>query len=361
MKGIHFQNVSKSYDGKTLAVKNFNLEIVDKEFVVFVGPSGCGKSTVLRMIAGLEDLTEGSIFIDDVVINEVEAKDRNIAMVFQNYALYPSMNVYDNIAFSLKLSKMPKKEIEQKVRAAAKMLQLEELLKRKPKQLSGGQRQRVALGRAIVRNPKVFLLDEPLSNLDAKLRTELRTGIINLHKKVETTFIYVTHDQVEAMTMADKIVVMNNGVIQQVDSPKNIYMKPNNLFVAEFIGTPKINLFNGVLRKDQQYYVELKDNRIPVSLNNRSKIDEYLDKEIIVGVRPEDIHIKEEGGIRYNILRYEMLGAQSYIYLQENKGYIIAEVDKDFKAEIKEVSIIFDSSNIHLFDKDTKQAIHSKG
>lgn len=256
MANIYFNNICKIYDGNITAVSNFNLKIEDKEFVVLVGPSGCGKSTVLRMIAGLEDITNGELYIKNQLVNNVEPKDRNIAMVFQNYALYPHMTVFKNMAFGLKMRKVSKNEIKKRVEETAEKLDISEFLNRKPAALSGGQRQRVALGRAMVRNPSVFLFDEPLSNLDAKLRTQMRSEIIKIHNKLQTTFVYVTHDQTEAMTMADKIVVMKNGLIQQVDTPQNIYDNPCNLFVAEFIGSPKMNIISGIIKKDdEKFYI----------------------------------------------------------------------------------------------------------
>ena len=297
MANLSLKHIYKVYQGDVTAVKDFNLEIEDKEFIVFVGPSGCGKSTTLRMIAGLEDISQGELYIGDKLVNDVEPKERDIAMVFQKYALYPLMSVYDNMAFALKLRKVPKAEIEEKVHEAARILDIEHLLKRKPKALSGGQRQRVALGRAIVRNPKVFLMDEPLSNLDAKLRVQMRTEIIKLYRKLETTFIYVTHDQVEAMTMGTRIVVMKDGVIQQVDTPQNIYNNPANLFVAGFIGSPQMNFLNGTIESDGDGLVAVfNGNRIeiPVEKAKVLKADGYVGKEVIFGIRPEHISDKDE-------------------------------------------------------------------
>ena len=296
MANLSLKHIYKVYQGDVTAVKDFNLEIEDKEFIVFVGPSGCGKSTTLRMIAGLEDISQGELYIGDKLVNNVEPKERDIAMVFQNYALYPHMSVYDNMAFALKLRKVPKAEIEEKVHEAARILDIEHLLKRKPKALSGGQRQRVALGRAIVRKPKVFLMDEPLSNLDAKLRVQMRTEIIKLYRKLETTFIYVTHDQVEAMTMGTRIVVMKDGVIQQVDTPQNIYNNPANLFVAGFIGSPQMNFLNGTIENDGDGLVAVfNGNReIPAEKAKVLKADGYVGKEVIFGIRPEHISDKDE-------------------------------------------------------------------
>ena len=293
MASISCQHIYKIYPGATApAVTDFNLEIQDKEFIIFVGPSGCGKSTTLRMIAGLEEISKGEMYIGGRLINDVPPKDRDIAMVFQSYALYPHMTVYKNIAFGLELRKTPKDEIDKRVHEAAKILEIEHLLDRKPKALSGGQRQRVALGRAMVRNPAVFLLDEPLSNLDAKLRTSMRTEIIKLHKKLATTFIYVTHDQTEAMTMGDRIVVMKDGIIQQVDTPQNLYDMPCNMFVAGFIGSPQMNFLDGTLiKKGELYGVDLGGDVIPLPKEKTAdgKLDAYVGKKIKMGVRPEDI------------------------------------------------------------------------
>ena len=297
MATIQLKNVFKRYENGFEAVKDFNLDIQDKEFIIFVGPSGCGKSTTLRMIAGLEEITEGELLIDGKLMNYVEPKDRDIAMVFQNYALYPHMSVYDNMAFSLKLKKTPKEEIDQKVKEAAKILDLDELLDRKPAQLSGGQRQRVAMGRAIVRNPKVFLMDEPLSNLDAKLRVQMRTEISKLHQRLGNTIIYVTHDQTEAMTLGTRIVVMNRGVVQQVDTPKNLYNHPDNLFVAGFIGSPQMNFVKcDVVEKNGKICLVFGESTVTVS-DNRAKIlkeNGYVGKQVMMGIRPEDLYDKEK-------------------------------------------------------------------
>ena len=295
MASLSLQHINKTYPNGFEAVKDFNLEIEDKEFIIFVGPSGCGKSTTLRMVAGLEEITSGTLKIGDKVMNDVEPKDRDIAMVFQNYALYPHMTVYDNMAFGLKLRKVPKDEIDKAVREAARILDLEKLLDRKPKALSGGQRQRVAMGRAIVRNPKVFLMDEPLSNLDAKLRVAMRTEIKKLHNKLQTTFMYVTHDQTEAMTMGTRIVVMKDGVIQQVDTPANLYTKPDNVFVAGFIGSPQMNFVTATLSKENgSVYASFGDNKIMIPNGKVTpELEGYIGKEVIVGIRPEDIHDDE--------------------------------------------------------------------
>ena len=296
MSSLSLRHIYKIYSGNVMAVSDFNLEIDDKEFIVFVGPSGCGKSTTLRMIAGLEEITAGELYIDDKLVNDMDPKDRDIAMVFQNYALYPHMTVYDNMAFGLKLRKMDPKEIESRVMEAAAILGITPLLQRKPKALSGGQRQRVALGRAIVREPKVFLLDEPLSNLDAKLRVQMRTEITKLHHKLATTFIYVTHDQIEAMTMGTRIVVMKDGIMQQVDTPQFLYDSPQNLFVATFLGSPQMNLFKAVLTKENgQVWATFGNNKILISPEKAKRIidDKYFGPEVILGIRPEDIHDEE--------------------------------------------------------------------
>ena len=293
MASLSLRKIWKVYPGDVTAVKDFNLEIEDKEFVVLVGPSGCGKSTTLRMVAGLEEITKGELYIDGKLVNNVLPKDRDIAMVFQSYALYPHMTVYNNMAFALKLRKTPKAEIDRRVREAAKILGIEQLLNRKPAALSGGQRQRVALGRAIVREPKVFLMDEPLSNLDAKLRVQMRTEITKLHKRLQTTFIYVTHDQTEAMTMGTRIVLMKDGVMQQNDTPQNLYDFPENLFVAGFIGTPQMNIFRVKLEKGADgVYAVFGENRVkvPAGKLQRFTSDSYIDREVYMGVRPENIH-----------------------------------------------------------------------
>ena len=293
MASVSLKHIYKKYPGGVTAVSDFNLEIKDKEFLVLVGPSGCGKTTTLRMVAGLEEITEGELFIGDQLVNDVAPKDRKIAMVFQNYALYPHMTVFENMAFGLKLNKTPKEEIKRRVEEAARILDITHLLDRKPKALSGGQKQRVALGRAIVRNPKVFLLDEPLSNLDAKLRASMRTELTKLHQSVGTTFIYVTHDQVEAMTMATRIVVMKDGLIQQVDTPQNLYDYPVNIFVAGFIGTPQMNFINGKLEKkgeDVYFNFENLSIKLPAEKANNPDLKDYIGQEVVAGLRPEAIH-----------------------------------------------------------------------
>lgn len=368
MANLLLKGIYKMYEKDVMAVKNFNLEINDKEFIVFVGPSGCGKSTILRMIAGLEDISEGEIHIDNKLVNKIESKDRDIAMVFQNYALYPHMSVYDNMAFSLKLKKTDKKEIEKKVKEASKILGIEHLLNRKPKTLSGGQKQRVAIGRAIVRNPKVFLMDEPLSNLDAKLRVQMRTEIIKLFRKLESTFIYVTHDQSEAMTMGTRIVVMNNGVIQQVDTPYNIYNNPNNIFVASFIGSPQMNFIEGTIKlKNKSLYAVFKDNEIRLSQEIVDKLvgGNYIGNDIIIGIRPEDIseraitmEYSNDNVIEGKIEVIELLGAESYIYANCNGNNLIIRVRESSRCNIGEKSkFSLNLNKFHIFDKESGMRI----
>lgn len=368
MAKVTFKNIYKKYSEEVVAVKDFNLEIQDKEFVVLVGPSGCGKSTSLRMVAGLEDITEGEIYIGDILVNEVAPKDRDIAMVFQNYALYPHMTVYDNMAFGLKLKKLSKAVIDEKVKEAAKILGIEKLLDRKPKALSGGQRQRVALGRAIVRNPKVFLMDEPLSNLDAKLRVQTRTEIKKLHNELEATFIYVTHDQTEAMTMGDRIVIMKDGIIQQAASPKEVYEHPSNVFVGGFIGSPQMNFINARIEGNNEECklvfgknsIKLPKDKIEALINGN-----YIGKEIIMGIRPEDIYCGNKCGeaVLNNIIEAkvdisEMLGAESYLYLNIEDNNIIVRVDRKESYNMNTiVKLSFDENRIHLFDKNTETAI----
>lgn len=372
MAGLTLKGIYKKYPGGVVAVTDVNLEIRDKEFIVLVGPSGCGKSTTLRMIAGLEEISEGELYIGDRLVNDIAPKDRDIAMVFQNYALYPHMTVFDNMAFGLKLRKVPKPEIERKVNEAAKILDLSHLLDRKPKAMSGGQRQRVALGRAIVRSPKVFLLDEPLSNLDAKLRAQMRTEISKIHKKLGTTFIYVTHDQTEAMTMGDCIVCMKDGFVQQVDTPQNLYENPVNKFVAGFLGSPQMNFIDAVLREEYgQYVVEFGSNRgnvyqiiVPESKVN-GNLASYVNKEIILGVRPESIHDEEmylsnatTGVIDANVEITEMMGAETYLYLVCEGIPLTARVSPRSTARPgDDIKVAIDPNRIHIFDKETERAI----
>ena len=363
MGRISLQHVYKVYPGSTEpAVKDFNLEIHDKEFVVFVGPSGCGKSTTLRMIAGLEEITKGDVYIDDRKVNKVEPKDRDIAMVFQNYALYPYMTVFENMSFGLRLRKVPKKEIEQKVMHAAKILGIEEYLNRKPKALSGGQRQRVALGRAIVREPKVFLLDEPLSNLDAKMRATMRTEITKLHKELQTTFIYVTHDQTEAMTMGTRIVVMKDGIIQQVDTPENLYDYPANKFVAGFIGTPQMNFIDVTLLKDGgKTYAKFGKNKLLLSnaITDRMNVSDYNNRQFVLGIRPEDVSLASKKGddtaeAKINVT--EKLGNEilTYCDLSGKDGDLVFRSKPRAGIEVDDSILVkFDMDRIHLFDYDT--------
>lgn len=364
MAEVKLHDVNKYYDRKTKAVDNFSIDIKDEEFIVLVGPSGCGKSTTLRMIAGLEEISDGDLFIDEKHMNDVAPKDRDIAMVFQNYALYPHMSVYDNMAFGLKLRKMKKAEINERVQKAAKILGLEALLNRKPKALSGGQRQRVALGRAIVRDAKVFLMDEPLSNLDAKLRSQMRAEIIKLHRRLKTTTIYVTHDQTEAMTMATRMVVMKDGVIQQVGSPKDVYDYPVNTFVSQFIGSPSINLVTGVLKDG---YVEIKGTNLTVPHVHMTKLkaDGYLNKPITLGIRPEDLYHENDQTeltnattITTTVDVVESLGAETYLYTESTDLPLLARVDAAIRPESGEpVTLKLDMDRCHYFDYETEQRI----
>ena len=360
-------NLKVTEDG-VLAVEDFNLTVHDQEFVVLVGPSGCGKSTTLRMIAGLEEISKGEMYIGGRLINDVPPKDRDIAMVFQSYALYPHMTVYKNIAFGLELRKTPKDEIDRRVHEAAKILEIEHLLDRKPKALSGGQRQRVALGRAMVRNPAVFLLDEPLSNLDAKLRTSMRTEIIKLHKKLATTFIYVTHDQTEAMTMGDRIVVMKDGIIQQVDTPQNLYDMPCNMFVAGFIGSPQMNFLDGTLQKSgDQYTVDLAGTTIPLPKEKTAdgKLDAYVGKTLKVGIRPEDIKDDEEflekhstSHLNAEVEVSELMGAEIYLYLTYQGQNLMARVAPTSKSRRGDkIVVAMDTNKIHLFDPESEKTL----
>ncbi|MFP3721043.1 sn-glycerol-3-phosphate ABC transporter ATP-binding protein UgpC [Niallia circulans] len=364
MAELVLKNIYKIYDEKVEAVKDFNLHIQDKEFIVFVGPSGCGKSTTLRMIAGLEDISKGDFYIDELRVNDVAPKDRDIAMVFQNYALYPHMTVYDNMAFGLKLRKFPKAEIEERVNNAARILGLEEYLKRKPKALSGGQRQRVALGRAIVRDAKVFLMDEPLSNLDAKLRVQMRAEISKLHQRLQTTTIYVTHDQTEAMTMASRLVVMKDGVIQQVGAPKEVYEKPENVFVGGFIGSPAMNFFEGKVVDNK---LILGDNAfiIPEGKLKTLREQNYIGKEVIFGIRPEDIHDElvflnssENTSFDAKVEVFELTGAESLVYSTLSGKEFVARLDSraDLQAG-QSVKLALDMNKGHFFDKETELRI----
>ena len=362
MANLKLENIEKVYDGKVKAVEDFNLDIADKEFIILVGPSGCGKSTVLRMIAGLEDITSGSLYINEKKVNEAEPKDRDIAMVFQNYALYPHMNVYDNMAFGLKMRKVPKEEINESVMNSAKTLGIESLLKRKPKALSGGQRQRVALGRAIVRKPKVFLMDEPLSNLDAKLRVQMRAEIVKLHKRLGTTFIYVTHDQTEAMTMGDRIVVMKDGFIQQVASPKELYDEPINTFVGSFIGSPQMNFLDAqVVEQDNQSYLEIDKTLFSLSQEKSDllKSQGYVDKHIIIGVRPEDTIVTDsETSLSAEIEGIENTGSEKFLYFTLGDREVVSKFSCHEDCEIGDsFKLTLDMKKVHYFDKETKKRI----
>lgn len=362
MGKVVFKNIEKIYPGNVLAVKDFNLEIEDKEFIVLVGPSGCGKSTVLRMVAGLEDISKGDLYIDEKRVNEVVPKDRDIAMVFQNYALYPHMTVYENMAIGLKLRKIPKKEIDLKVKTVAKLIKIGELLNRKPKVLSGGQQQRVALGRAIVRNPNIFLMDEPLSNLDAKLRVEMRREIVKLHKELATTFIYVTHDQTEAMTMGTKIVVMKDGVIQQVASPMEIYNNPVNTFVAGFIGTPKMNFIDVRISIDnERAYIKLENERIDLEMSSfLSKMKKEYN-EMVLGIRPEHIYIEEIKNAISLIGVVDMVehtGAETYLYIYLGKERLTIKIPYVVNKKIGDkIKLFIDKTKLYLFNKDNGELI----
>jgi len=364
MAELKMKNIQKVFDKDIVAVDDFNLDIKDEEFIVFVGPSGCGKSTTLRMIAGLEEITNGELYIDDKKMNDVAPKDRDIAMVFQNYALYPHMTVYDNMAFGLKLRKFKKDVIKEKVHEAAKILGLEAYLDRKPKALSGGQRQRVALGRAIVRDAKVFLMDEPLSNLDAKLRVQMRAEISKLHNRLKTTTIYVTHDQTEAMTMATRLVVMKDGVIQQVGEPKHVYDYPDNVFVGGFIGSPSMNFFTGHLEED---YFVMGDTKIKVP-EGKMKIlrnEGYSDKDLILGIRPEDIHdeplfLESSPGTKVNahIDVAELMGSESFLYSKINDQEFVARVDSRTDINSGEsIELALNLNHAHFFDAETELRI----
>jgi multiple sugar transport system ATP-binding protein len=365
MASVTYDHVTKRF-GDVTAVNDLNIQIEDKEFLVLVGPSGCGKSTALRLLAGLEDITEGRILIGEQIVNDVAPKDRDIAMVFQSYALYPHMSVYDNMAFGLKLRKTPKQEIKQRVEKAADVLGIGQLLDRKPRQLSGGQRQRVAVGRAIVREPKVFLFDEPLSNLDAKLRVETRANISKLHQQLQTTFIYVTHDQVEAMTMASRIAVLSAGVLQQIDTPQNLYDYPNNLFVAGFIGSPAMNFFPAKLEKqDGSLYVDAGVFNVQVPENKTGTYMSYVGKPVIFGIRPEDIHNPQFAPpeiiaqpVEATVDVTELMGNEIFVYLRSGDHSFVARVDPRTRVHMDEkVQVVFNMDNMHVFDRETEQAI----
>jgi multiple sugar transport system ATP-binding protein len=368
MASVVLKNVYKRYEGNVVAVSDFNLDIEDKEFIILVGPSGCGKTTTLRMIAGLEEISEGEVYIGERLVNDVQPKDRDIAMVFQNYALYPHMTVFDNMAFGLKLRKTPKDEIKRRVHEAAKILDIEHLLDRKPKALSGGQRQRVALGRAIVREPKVFLMDEPLSNLDAKLRVQMRIEISKLHQNLQTTIIYVTHDQTEALTMGTRIVVMKDGLIQQVDSPLSLYEAPQNLFVAGFIGSPQMNFIDvNVSKEGDALFLKFDNNRIKLPDHKAKRLVDngYVGKDVVFGIRPEDVHDEEiyitqmpDSVVDAKIDVIEMLGSETLLYMRVGDIVLNARVNPRIKAKVGDViKVAIDTNKIHLFDKETEKVI----
>lgn len=368
MAELSLKNITKKFPNGFVAVKNFNLEIEDREFIIFVGPSGCGKSTTLRMIAGLEDITSGALYIDGERMNDAEPKDRDIAMVFQNYALYPNMTVYENMSFSLKMRKVPGDEIDRRVREAASILDLTSMLERKPKALSGGQKQRVAMGRAIVRNPKIFLMDEPLSNLDAMLRSQMRLELSKLHQRLGATIIYVTHDQTEAMTLGTRIVVMKDGVIQQVDTPKNLYDHPVNRFVAGFIGAPQMNFLDAKVEKaGSSTVLTFGEDAVTLPADKAQKLEDggYLGKEIILGIRPEAVHIEAEycqaadGNVFEAAVRvFEMLGAEGYLYLDLGGNEFTARVNPELSVQPGDlVKIALDVNKIHLFDRESEKVI----
>lgn len=366
MATVVLKDVSKKYAGNVYAVNRVSLEVEDKEFVVFVGPSGCGKSTTLRMIAGLEEISEGEIMIDNHIVNDVPAKNRDIAMVFQNYALYPHMTVYENMAFGLKLRRYPKKEIERRVQEAADILGIGNMIKRKPKELSGGERQRVALGRAIVRKPKVFLFDEPLSNLDAKMRVQMRMELQKLHNRLQSTMIYVTHDQVEALTLGDRIVVMKSGAIQQVADPINLYENPVNQFVSGFIGSPPMNFLKGkIMGQNGDFYFQDKGIKLRLLPQHNAKIAPYRDKEVIFGIRPEDVYDKifaqdarPEFTITATVDVVEPMGSEIYLYLNAGNNSFVARVSNQDTATVnQDLQVVFDMSKAHFFDSQTQVAI----
>lgn len=366
MASVVLENVSKIFSGNIVAIKDIDLEVADKEFLVLVGPSGCGKSTLLRTIAGLEEPTNGKIYIDGRLVNYVPPKDRDIAMVFQNYALYPHMDVYKNMAFALQLRRFPRVEIDRRVKDAAEVLGIAPLLDRKPKALSGGQRQRVAVGRAIVRKPKAFLFDEPLSNLDAKMRVQMRTEISKLHTRLQSTMIYVTHDQVEAMTMGDRIAVMKNGIIQQIADPLTLYEKPVNKFVAGFIGSPPMNFMKGkIIKKDNSFLFDEGRAQVKIVEEMIPKINPYLDKEVIFGIRPEDIYDKlfigsaaPENTITATVEVIEPMGPEIYLYLTTGIHSFVARVDAHDRAEVnQDLEVVFNMAKVHFFNCDTEETI----
>lgn len=368
MARVLLKDVSKVYDKGVIAVNQANIDIADKEFVVLVGPSGCGKSTTLRMIAGLEEVTSGEIYIEDRLVNDVQPKDRDIAMVFQNYALYPHMTVYENMAFGLKLRKYPKSEIDSRVKEAAGILGLENLLDRKPRALSGGQRQRVAVGRAIVRKPKVFLFDEPLSNLDAKLRVQMRTEISRLHNRLETTMVYVTHDQVEAMTMGDRIVVMKDGDIHQIDTPLNLYNHPKNKFVAGFIGSPAMNFLEGRVEQNGQLIFTEGSLKLSIPVDYAKNLEPFINKEVVLGIRPEDIYdaternaIEHVGKGAATVDVVEPMGSEIFVYLNTGSNALVARLSTRNAPSVGSTKdLVFDMGKAHFFDPKTEAAILQK-
>ena len=368
MASVKLKNVYKRYEGGVTAVSDFNLDIEDKEFIILVGPSGCGKTTTLRMVAGLEEISEGEVYISDRLVNDVQPKDRDIAMVFQNYALYPHMTVFDNMAFGLKLRKTPKDEIKKRVHEAAKVLEIDHLLDRKPKALSGGQRQRVALGRAIVRDPKVFLMDEPLSNLDAKLRVQMRLEITKLHQRLNTTFIYVTHDQTEALTMGTRIVVMKDGLIQQVDTPTSLYDRPLNMFVAGFIGSPQMNFINVKIEKrGEDIFLTFGEHVIKLPEGKAKKLEgtDYIGKDVVMGIRPESMHDEAvflesmpDSIVNAKVEVVEMLGSETLLHMFIDDISCTAKVNPRTKTRSGDtVKIAIDTNRVHIFDKETERAV----
>ncbi len=364
MAGVTYDHVTKKF-GEMVAVDDLNIKVDDKEFLVLVGPSGCGKTTALRCLAGLEEITAGKIMIGDRVVNDVAPKDRDIAMVFQSYALYPHLSVFDNMAFGLKLRKVPRDEIKRRVEKAAGTLGITDLLNRKPRQLSGGQRQRVAVGRAIVREPKVFLFDEPLSNLDAKLRVQMRAEISKIHQQLQTTFIYVTHDQMEAMTMATRIAVINRGKLQQLDTPQNLYNFPTNLFVAGFIGSPAMNFFPAKIRKNGKLVIDAGEFSVDVPAKKAKALEGCVGKDVVFGIRPENIHDAElvpsniqAAKVTAKVDVTELMGNEILLYLLTGKNTFVARVDPRSKARVGEqMPVVFDMDKLHIFDAETEQAI----
>lgn len=366
MASVTYDHVTKKFGDAMIAVNDLNIKVDDKEFLVLVGPSGCGKTTALRCLAGLEEISSGKIMIADRVVNDVPPKDRDIAMVFQSYALYPHLSVFDNMAFGLKLRKVPKDEIKRRVELAADTLGIKDLLNRKPRQLSGGQRQRVAVGRAIVREPKVFLFDEPLSNLDAKLRVQMRAEISKLHQQLQTTFIYVTHDQVEAMTMASRIAVINKGLLQQIDTPQNLYDSPNNVFVAGFMGSPAMNFFPAKLRKDSnKMVVDTGDFVLTIPPDRTKPLEQHVGKDVIFGIRPENIHDADfippnihADKVEAKVDVTELMGNEIYLYLITGKNTSVGRVDPRSKMRMGDkAQVAFNMDRFHIFDAQTEQAI----